>query len=109
MYLKKSPFSLALIGLLYAAALFTTGWDESATDAAAVEAPESETTEAATSVEKAMKLADEILNESVELQEVAVTEPVVEVSKEAAQPETIEAAPSPQPAEVISEIVKPFH
>ena len=84
MYSKKSPFTLALIGLLFATALFTTGCDESSVDDAAVEAAQSETTETATSIEKAIKVANEILNESVELQEANVTEPVVEVSEEAA-------------------------
>jgi peptidylprolyl isomerase len=129
MYSKKSPFIFALVGLFFTAALFTTGCDESSVDATAVEATESETIEAANAIEKAMKLTDEILNESVELQEVAVTEPVVEVLEEAAtsnelievttpaladeipeeatQPETIEAAPSTEPAEVISEVTAP--
>ena len=58
MYLKNSTFTLALTSLLFAVALFTTGCDESSTDTAALEAPESETIEAATSVEEAMKLAE---------------------------------------------------
>ena len=96
MYSKKSPLTLALIGLLFSVALFITGCDESSTDTAAIEAPKSETSEAAPSTE------------FVEVTtEVAIPEPAVEISEEAAQPETIEAAPSPQPAEVISEIVAP--
>ena len=96
MYSKKSPLTLALIGLLFSIALFITGCDESSTDTAAIEAPKSETSEAAPSTE------------FVEVTtEVAIPEPAVEISEEAAQPETIEAAPSPQPAEVISEIVAP--
>jgi peptidylprolyl isomerase len=96
MYSKKSPFSLALIGLLSAAALFTTGCDESTTDTVAVEPPESETSEAATSTELV-----EVTTE------VAIPAPAVEISEEAAQPETIEAAPSIESAEVISEVVAP--
>ena len=96
MYLKKSPFTLALIGLLFAATLFTTGCEESSTDAAAVEPPESETTEAAPSAEPA-----EVISE------VAIPAPVVEVSEEATQSETTEAAPSAEPAEVISEVAIP--
>ena len=96
MYSKKSPLTLALIGLLFSVALFITGCDESSIDTAALEAPEFETSEAAPSTE------------FVEVTtEVAIPEPAVEISEEAAQPETIEAAPSPQPAEVISEIVAP--
>ncbi len=105
MYSKKSPLTLALIGLLFSFALFITGCDESPTDTTAVEAPESETSEASPGVERAMKLADadEILNESVELQEVAVTEPVVEVSTEAAtSTELVEVTD-----EVISEVAAP--
>ena len=96
MYSKKSPFSLALIGLLSAAALFTTGCDESTTDTVAVEPPESETSAAATSTELV-----EVTTE------VAIPAPAVEISEEAAQPETIEAAPSIESAEVISEVVAP--
>jgi peptidylprolyl isomerase len=96
MYSKKSPLTLALIGLLFSIALFITGCDESSTDTAAVEAPKSETSEAAPSTELVEVTA-----------EAAIPAPAVEISEEAAQPETIEAAPSPQPAEVISEIVAP--
>ena len=96
MYSKKSPLTLALIGLLFSVALFITGCDESSIDTAAVEAPESETSEAAPSTELV-----EVTTE------VATPEPAVEISEEAAQPETIEAAPSPQPAELISEVVAP--
>ncbi|MFL2832653.1 MAG: peptidylprolyl isomerase [Coraliomargaritaceae bacterium] len=96
MYLKKSPFTLALIGLLFAATLFTTGCEESSTDAAAVEPPESETTEAAPSAEPA-----EVISE------VAIPAPVVEVSEEATQSETTEAAPSAEPTEVISDVAIP--
>ncbi|MEC7231054.1 MAG: peptidylprolyl isomerase, partial [Verrucomicrobiota bacterium] len=93
---NKSPFTLVLIGLLFSVALFITGCDEGSTDTAAVEAPKSETSEAAPSTELV-----EVTTE------VAIPAPVVEISEEAAQPETIKAAPSPQPAEVISEIVAP--
>ena len=93
---KKSPFIVALIGLLFSVALFITGCDEGSTDTAAVEAPKYETSEAAPSTELV-----EVTTE------VAIPAPVVEISEEAAQPETIKAAPSPQPAEVISEIVAP--
>ena len=96
MYSKKSPLTLALIGLLFFVALFITGCDESSTDTAAIEDPKSETSEAAPSTELA-----EVTTE------VAIPAPAVEISEEAAQPETIEAAPSTQPAEVISEIVAP--
>ena len=96
MYLKKSPFTLVLISLLFAAALITTGCDESSTDAAAVEPPQSETTEATTGTEPVEVTA-----------EVAIPAPVVEVPEEAAQTETIEAAPSSEPAEVIGEVVAP--
>ena len=96
MYSKKSPFIVALIGLLFSVALFITGCDEGSTDTAAVEAPKYETSEAAPSTELV-----EVTTE------VAIPAPVVEISEEAAQPETIKAAPSPQPAEVISEIVAP--
>jgi peptidylprolyl isomerase len=96
MYSKKSPFTLALIGFLLATALFTTGCEDSSIDDAAVEAPESETTEAATST----KLVEVTT-------EVAIPAPAVEISEEATQPETIEAAPSIEPAEVISEVVAP--
>ena len=93
---KKSPFIVALIGLLFSVALFITGCDEGSTDTAAVEAPKYETSEAAPSTELV-----EVTTE------VAIPAPVVEISEEAAQPETIKAAPSPQSAEVISEIVAP--
>ena len=96
MYLKKSPFTLALIGLLFAATLFTTGCEESSTDAAAVEPPESETAEAGTSTELV-----EVISE------IAIPAPAVEVSEEATQSETTEAAPSAEPAEVISEVAIP--
>ena len=96
MYSKKSPFIVALIGLLFSVALFITGCDEGSTDTAAVEAPKYETSEAAPSTELV-----EVTTE------VAIPAPAVEISEEAAQPETIKAAPSPQPAEVISEIVAP--
>ena len=96
MYSKKSPFTLALIGFLLATALFTTGCEDSSIDDAAVEAPESETTEAATST----KLVEVTTK-------VAIPAPAVEISEEATQPETIEAAPSTEPAEVISEVVAP--
>ena len=96
MYSKKSPFIVALIGLLFSVALFITGCDEGSTDTAAVEAPKYETSEAAPSTELV-----EVTTE------VAIPAPVVEISEEAAQPETIKAAPSPQSAEVISEIVAP--
>ena len=96
MYLKKFPFTLALIGFLFAAALFTTGCDESTTDAAVAEAPESETTEVATSTELV-----EVTTE------VAIPAPAIEISEEAAQPETIEAAPSTETAEVITDEAAP--
>ena len=96
MYLKKFPFTLALIGFLFAAALFTTGCDESTTDADVVEAPESETTEVATSTELV-----EVTTE------VAIPAPAIEISEEAAQPETIEAAPSTETAEVITDEAAP--
>ena len=96
MYPKKSPFTLVLIGFSLATILLTTGCEESSVDDAAVEAPESETSEAAPSTELV-----EVTTE------VAIPAPAVEISEGAAQPETIEAAPSPQPAEVISEIVAP--
>jgi peptidylprolyl isomerase len=96
MYSKKSPLTLALIGLLFSVALFITGCDESSTDTAAVEAPKSETSEAAPSTELV-----EVTTE------VAIPAPVVEISEEATQPETIEAAPSIESAEVISEVVAP--
>ncbi|MCH2073242.1 MAG: peptidylprolyl isomerase [Puniceicoccaceae bacterium] len=96
MYSKKSLFTLVLIGILFSVALFITGCDEGSTDAAAVEAPKSETSEAA--------LSAELVEVTTEI---AIPAPAVEISEEAAQPEMIEAAPSPQPAEVISEIVAP--
>ena len=96
MYSKKSPLTLALIGLLFSVALFITGCDESSIDTAAVEAPEFETSEAAPSTELV-----EVTTE------VATPAPAVEISEEAAQPETIEAAPSIESAEVISEVVAP--
>ena len=96
MYSKKSPLTLALIGLFFSVALLITGCDESSTDTAAVESPKSETSEAAPS------------NNLVEVTtEVAMPAPAVEVSEEATQSETTEAAPSAEPAEVISEIVAP--
>jgi peptidylprolyl isomerase len=96
MYSNKYPFSFALIGLLFAAALFTTGCEESSVDDAAIEATQSETSEAAGS------------SEPIEvITEVAIPEPVVEVSNEAAQPETIEAATSTEPVEVTTEVVIP--
>lgn len=70
MYSMKSPFTLALISLLFAAALFTTGCDKSSVDDAAVEAAQSETTEAATGTEPV-----EVITELVE------PAPVVEVSE----------------------------
>ena len=70
MYSKKSPSILALIGLLFAAALFTTGCDESSSDDAAEKAAQSETTEAATSTEPV-----EVTTE------VEISAPVVEVSE----------------------------
>ena len=96
MYPKKSPVTLVLIGFSLATILLTTGCEESSVDDAAVEAPESETSEAAPSTELV-----EVTTE------VAIPAPAVEISEGAAQPETIEAAPSLQPAEVISEIVAP--
>ena len=96
MYSKKSPLTLALIGLFFSVALLITGCDESSTDTAAVESPKSETSEAAPS------------NNLVEVTtEVAMPAPAVEVSEEATQSETTEAAPSAEPAEVINEIVAP--
>ena len=96
MYSKKSPFTLVLIGFPLATILLTTGCEEKSVDDAAVEAPESETSEAAPSTE------------FVEVTtKVAIPAPAVEISEEAVQPETIEAAPSTQPAEVISEIDAP--
>ena len=96
MYSKKSPFIVALIGLLFAARFLRPAAKRAQQMTAAVEAPESETSEAAPSTELV-----EVTTK------VAIPAPVVEISEEAAQPETIEAAPSPQPAEVISEIVAP--
>ena len=96
MYSKKSPFIVALIGLLFSVALFITGCDEGSKDTAAVEAPKYEMSEAAPSTE--------LVEDTTK---VAIPAPAVEISEEAAQPETIKAAPSPQPAEVISEIVAP--
>lgn len=93
---KKSPFIVALIGLLFSVALFITGCDEGSTDTAAVEAPKYETSEAAPSTELV-----EVTTE------VAIPAPVVEISEEAAQHETIKAAPSAEPAEVISEVAIP--
>jgi peptidylprolyl isomerase len=130
MYSKKSPLTLALIGLLFSVALFITGCDESSIDTAAVEAPESETSEAAPSTElvevttevatpaPAVEISEEAAQpetieaasstELVEVTtEVATPAPAVEISEEAAQPETIEAAPSIESAEVISEVVAP--
>jgi peptidylprolyl isomerase len=96
MYSKKSPSTLALIGLLFAAALFTTGCKNSSADDAAEEAAQSETTEAA------------IITEPVEVStEVAVPAPVVEVSEEAAQSETTEAATITEPVEVTTEVSTP--
>jgi peptidylprolyl isomerase len=96
MYSKKSPFTLALIGLFFTAALFTTGCDESSADDAAEEATQSETTEAATSTEPV-----EVTTE------VATPAPAVEVSEEATQPETTEAATSTEPVEVTTEVAIP--
>ena len=96
MYSKKSPLTLALIGLLFSVALFITGCDESSIDTAAVEAPESETSEAAPSPQPA-----EVISEIV------APAPTVEVSEEATQSETIEAAPSIESAEVVSEVAIP--
>ena len=130
MYSKKSPFTLALIGLLFAAALFTTGCDESSVDDAAVEAAQSETTEAAIITEPVevttdvavsapvVEVSEEaaqsetteaaIITEPVEVTtDVAVSAPVVEVSEEAAQSETIEAATSTEPVEVTTEVATP--
>jgi peptidylprolyl isomerase len=96
MYLKKSPFSLALIGLLFAAALFTTGCMNSPADDAAEEAAKSETNEAA------------IITEPVEVTtEEAVSAPVVEASEEAPQPETTEAATITEPVEATTEVAVP--
>jgi peptidylprolyl isomerase len=96
MYLKKSPFSLALIGLLFAAALFTTGCMNSPADDAAEEAAQSETNEAA------------IITEPVEATtEEAVSAPVVEASEEAPQPETTEAATITEPVEATTEVAVP--
>jgi len=93
MYSKKSPSTLALIGLLFAAAIFTTGCKNSPADDAAEEAAQSETTEAA------------VIAEPVEVTtEVAVSAPVVEVSEEAAQSETTEAAIITEPVEVTTEV-----
>ena len=92
MYSKKSPFTLTLIGLLFAAALFTTGCDENSADDATEEAAQSETTEATTSTEPVEVTA-----------EVAVA-PVVEVPEEAAQSETTEATTSTEPVEVTAEV-----
>ena len=71
MYLKKSSSKQALIGLLFAAALFTTGCGESSTDTAAEEAPESVKTEAATTIEPTEIITD-----------VLTPAPVVEVSQD---------------------------
>jgi peptidylprolyl isomerase len=96
MYSKKSPSTLALIGLLFTAALFTTGCDESSADDAAEEATQSETAEAATS------------SEPIEVAtEVAIPAPAVEVSEEATQSETTEAATSTEPVEVTTEVATP--
>ena len=96
MYLKKSPFSLALIGLLFAAALFTTGCMNSPADDAAEEAAKSETNEAA------------IITEPVEVTtEEAVSAPVVVASEEAPQPETTEAATITEPVEATTEVAVP--
>jgi peptidylprolyl isomerase len=96
MYSKKSPSTLALIGLLFTAALFTTGCDESSADDAAEEATQSETAEAATS------------SEPIEVAtEVAIPAPAVEVSEEATQSETTEAATSTEPVEVTTEVAIP--
>ena len=94
MYPKKSPVTLVLIGFSLATILLTTGCEESSVDDAAVEAPESETSEAAPSTELV-----EVTTE------VAIPAPAVEISEGAAQPETIEAAPSLQPAEVILSLI----
>ena len=96
MYSKKSPSTLALIGLLFAAALFTTGCDESSADDVAEEAAKSETIEATTGAEPA-----EVITELV------APAPAVEVSEEVAQSEAIEANTGTEPAEVITELVEP--
>ncbi len=96
MYSKKSPSTLALIGLLFAAALFTTGCDESSADDVAEEAAKSETIEATTGAEPA-----EVITELV------APAPAVEVSEEVAQSEAIEANTGAEPAEVITELVEP--
>ena len=130
MYLKKSPFTPASIGLLFAAALFTTGCYESSTDTAAVEAPEFEKTEAATSAElvevttevATPVLAVEISEEAAQsgttevatsiepteiITDVVIPAPVAEASQEAAQPGTSEAATITEPAEVVTDVVAP--
>ena len=96
MYSKKSPSTLALISLLFGAALFTTGCDESSADDATEEAAQSETTKATTSTEPVEVTA-----------EVAVSAPVVEVSEEAAQSETTEVATITEPVEATTEVVIP--
>jgi peptidylprolyl isomerase len=93
MYSKKSPSTLALIGLIFTAALFTTGCDESSVDDAAEDSAQYETTEAATSTEPV-----EVTTE------VAIPASVVEVPEEAAQSETAEGATSTEPVEVTTEV-----
>ena len=93
MYSKKSPFTLALIGLLFVAAIFTAGCKNSPADDTTEVVAQSETTEAATSTEPVEVTA-----------EVAVSAPVVEVSEEAAQSETAEGATSTEPVEVTTEV-----
>lgn len=96
MYSKKSPFILALIGLLFAAAIFTTGCKNSPADDTSEEVAQSETTDVATSIEPVEVTA-----------EVAVSPIVVEVSEDAAQSETAEAATSAEPVEVTTEVAVP--
>jgi peptidylprolyl isomerase len=130
MYSKKSPSTLALIGFLFAVALFTTGCDESSVGDAAEQAAQPETTEAATSAEPVEVTAEaaipapavEVSEQAAQPEtteaaisaepvvvaaEVAIPAAAVEVSEQAAQPETIEAATGAEPAEVITEVVAP--
>ncbi|MEE2988074.1 MAG: peptidylprolyl isomerase [Verrucomicrobiota bacterium] len=94
MHSKKSPFALAFIGFLLATLFFMTGCDEGSADAAAVVAPVSETTEAATSAELV-----EVTTEA------ATSVPAVGISEEATQPEMIEVARSVEPAEIVTDAV----
>ena len=96
MYSKKSPFTLALIGLLFAAAIFTTGCKNSPADDTSEEVAQSEMTDVATSIEPV-----EVTTE------VAVPAPAVEVSEEAAQSETTEAATRAEPVEATTEVAVP--